>query len=115
MKLATTVLTIAFIGCSSNDVIDDNKAFDASPIAIVYHDAGPGTSAADSGIACTHACDCFDDNACTLDECNNGVCQYVEHNGYCGSTIGVCRGASCCTAESTCFKAYDNDSECVDD
>jgi hypothetical protein len=94
------VIVIFLLGCSEAPEIESAE------------EAQPRNHADPSVVQCVEQCDCFDDNACTTDVCLNGSCLNEPTNGYCGSTIGVCRGASCCTSEYTCFRAYDNDSAC---
>ncbi len=126
MKLATitSIMAIAFVfGCNGTpletyDVIRQPS----SPVKIV-NDAGPEEDAAsidtvaEAGTTeeqseCTTACDCFDDNVCTEDECVDGKCHNNPTDGDCGYTIGWCVGSSCCTSEYTCFMAYDNSGNC---
>ena len=91
------LLTLTIVGCAAPDSDAEN---------VQHNHALPHT------ILCTEDCDCFDDNACTADACLNGRCLNEPTNGYCGSTVGMCRGTSCCASEYTCFRAYDIGNAC---
>lgn len=97
--------TIALLGCAgSADSLDD-------PAESTTH----RKPAAPTALQCAEECDCFDNNPCTTDACVNGNCTNNPREGYCGDTVGWCRGESCCTGEYTCFRAYDNGNECATD
>lgn len=126
--VAAWLVVIVMLGCAvdSTDQSADEytnepshlhpitEAIDAGAPDAVVDANGPDDTPHDSAItqSCTNDCDCFDDNVCTTDTCVSGGCQYDNHSGGCGSTVGTCRGSWCCTSEYTCFYAYDNDSFC---
>lgn len=100
--------------CTVIDLRDINTPLPIENWCIQLADAGVDTGLAEPVSQCENNCDCFDDNVCTLDVCTEGQCQWSAIDGGCGSTVGLCRGTWCCTGETTCFQAYDNDSECED-
>lgn len=109
------VVTASLIGCVLDVETDDSENTQSSISNNTDADAGSdsaleaGADAKNDIPQCKTDCDCFDDNVCTLDSCINGVCQNGALEGSCGSTVGWCRGSWCCTSETTCFQAYDND------
>lgn len=105
------VCFLPLVGCSA----DVDEGVYRKPTRVLF-DAGPvdaGIPDAEVPAECAEPCDCFDDNACTTDACIDRVCVNDPVDGGCGSTVGTCRGPSCCTGAWTCFIAYDNDSACV--
>ncbi len=112
------IVTASLVGCVLNvgDSLDqydlNNTDTDAGTNSVL--DAGTDTQSNDIA-QCKTDCDCYDNNVCTQDSCIDGVCQYDALEGNCGSTVGWCRGNWCCTSETTCFQAYDNEGLCRPD
>ncbi|RTL06468.1 hypothetical protein EKK58_05805 [Candidatus Dependentiae bacterium] len=97
---------------NSPSLVDDKSGLPIGKWCMSTVDGGVDAGHDPPVAQCENNCDCFDDNACTIDICVGGQCQNNATDGGCGGTIGLCRGTWCCTGETACFQAYDNNTEC---
>ncbi len=115
------IITASLVGCVLNVGTHDSENIQSGISNNADADAGNDAEPikyvdAQSDIGqCKVDCDCYDNNVCTQDLCVDGVCHFNTLEGGCGSTVGTCRGNWCCTSETTCFQAYDNEGLCRPD